>query len=147
MGAREKLNQLKDKFGSGIQRADLPSDSRLIRFTIFGQPASKSNRSKIITIDGHSSLVKSKEALAYEHDAVILLPFLGVFIYLLVRGGGMAERSMAQQQKAQAQFDSYVRETAGGGGSAAEIANAKELLDSGAITQAEFDQLKAKALS
>jgi ABC-type multidrug transport system fused ATPase/permease subunit len=78
---------------------------------------------------------------------VILLPFLGVFIYLLVRGGGMAERSMAQQQKAQAQFDSYVRETAGGSGSAAEIANAKELLDSGAITQAEFDQLKAKALS
>ena len=53
---------------------------------------------------------------------------------------------MAQQQKAQAQFDSYVRETAGGG-SAAEIAHAKELLDSGAITQAEFDQLKTKALS
>ena len=77
---------------------------------------------------------------------VILLPYLGVFVYLLVRGGGMAERSMAQQQRAQAQFDSYVRETAGGG-SAAEIAHAKELLDSGAISQGEFDQLKAKALS
>ena len=78
---------------------------------------------------------------------VILLPYLGVFVYLLVRGGGMAERAMEQQKAAQAQFDSYVRETAGGGGSAAEIAHAKELLDSGAISQAEFDQLKAKALS
>jgi hypothetical protein len=77
---------------------------------------------------------------------VIFLPYLGVFVYLLVRGGGMAERAMAQQQRAQAQFDSYVRDTAGGG-SAAEIAHAKELLDSGAISQAEFDQLKAKALS
>ena len=78
---------------------------------------------------------------------VIFLPYLGVFVYLLARGGGMAERSMAQQRAAQAQFDSYVRETAGTGGSAAEIAHAKELLDSGAISQAEFDQLKAKALS
>jgi len=78
---------------------------------------------------------------------VIIAPYLGVFIYLLVRGGGMAERSMAQQQAAQAQFDSYVRQTAGSGGSAAEIAHAKELLDSGAITQEEFEALKAKALS
>ena len=78
---------------------------------------------------------------------VIIAPFLGVFIYLLVRGGGMAERSMAQQQAAQAQFDSYVRQTAGSGGSAAEIAHAKELLDSGAITQEEYEALKAKALS
>ena len=78
---------------------------------------------------------------------VIIAPYLGVFIYLLVRGGGMAERSMAQQQAAQAQFDSYVRQTAGSGGSAAEIAHAKELLDSGAITQEEYEALKAKALS
>ncbi len=78
---------------------------------------------------------------------VIILPFLGVFVYLLARGGGMAERSLAQQQAAQAQFDSYVRQTAGGGGSAAEIANAKELLDAGTITQQEYDALKAKALS
>ena len=78
---------------------------------------------------------------------LIIAPYLGVFIYLLVRGGGMAERSMAQQQAAQAQFDSYVRQTAGGGGSAGEIAHAKELLDAGTISQAEFDALKAKALS
>lgn len=46
----------------------------MIRLTILGQPASKSNRSKIITIAGHSSLVKSKEALAYEHDALRQIP-------------------------------------------------------------------------
>lgn len=80
---------------------------------------------------------------------LIIAPYLGVFIYLLVRGGGMAERSMAQQQAAQAQFESYVRETAGGGGggAAAEIAHAKKLLDDGTLSQAEFDALKAKALS
>ncbi len=78
---------------------------------------------------------------------VIVLPYLGVFVYLLARGSGMAERSIAQQQAAQAQFDSYVRETAGSGGSAAEIAHAKQLLDDGAINQEEFDALKAKALS
>jgi hypothetical protein len=78
---------------------------------------------------------------------VIVAPFLGVFIYLLVRGGGMADRSMAQQQAAQAQFDSYVRDTAGSGGAAGEIAHAKQLLDDGAISQAEYDALKAKALS
>ncbi len=78
---------------------------------------------------------------------VIIAPFLGVFVYLLARGGGMAERSMAQQQAAQAQFDSYVRETAASSGSAGEIAHAKKLLDEGTLTQAEFDALKAKALS
>ena len=76
---------------------------------------------------------------------VILLPFLGVFVYLIARGGGMAERNMAQQRAAKAEFDSYVRETAGGG-AAAEIAHAMELHDSGAITDEEFAQLKAKAL-
>ena len=77
---------------------------------------------------------------------VIILPFLGIFIYYIVNGQGMAERTLASAQASQAQFDDYVRETAGGG-SAAEIAKAKELLDSGAISQAEFDALKAKALS
>ena len=78
---------------------------------------------------------------------VIFLPYLGVFVYLLVRGQGMAERSIAAQQAAQAQFDSYVRETAGSGSAAAEISHAKQLLDDGAINQAEFEALKAKALA
>jgi len=79
---------------------------------------------------------------------VIIAPFLGVFIYLLVRGGGMAQRSMKQQAAAQAQFETYVRETAStSSGAAGEIAHAKQLLDDGTLSQAEFDALKAKALS
>jgi predicted PurR-regulated permease PerM len=78
---------------------------------------------------------------------LIFIPFLGVLVYLIVNGGGMTRRDIEQSQAAQAQMDSYIRQTAGGGGgSAAEIAKAKELLDSGAITQAEFDQIKQKAL-
>ncbi len=77
---------------------------------------------------------------------IIVLPFLGLFIYLIVRGQGMAERSAKEQIQAQQEFDQYVKETAGGGGSTAEIANAKKLLDEGAITQEEFDALKRKAL-
>ncbi len=77
---------------------------------------------------------------------VIVLPFLGVLIYLIAQHDGMRERSEKQAQKQQAAMDQYVKETAGSG-SATEIAKAKELLDSGAITQAEFDSIKAKALS
>ena len=77
---------------------------------------------------------------------VIILPFLGVFIYLIAESKGMAQRNIDRAQQAQSQFDSYVRQTAGGG-SATEIAKAKELLDSGAITQTEFDSIKAKALA
>ena len=76
---------------------------------------------------------------------VILVPFLGVLVYLIANGGGMAERSAKDVQDAQAQTDAYIKSVAGG--SADEIARAKELLDNGAITQAEFDQLKAKALA
>jgi uncharacterized membrane protein YcjF (UPF0283 family) len=76
---------------------------------------------------------------------VIVLPFLGVLIYLITEHEGMRERSTRQAEAQQAAFDQYVREAAGG--SAAEIAKAKELLDAGAITQAEFDAIKAKALS
>ena len=77
---------------------------------------------------------------------VIVLPFLGVFIYLIVNHDGMTERSMKQAQAAQAQMDDYVRTVASSGGPAAEIEKAKGLLDSGAITQSEFDAIKAKAL-
>ncbi len=77
---------------------------------------------------------------------ILFLPYLGILIYLIARGGGMAERQIASQKDAQSQFDSYVRETAGGGGAAAEIASAKALLDDGSITDEEFQALKAKAL-
>jgi hypothetical protein len=76
---------------------------------------------------------------------VVILPWLGVLIYLIAQHDGMRERSIKQAQAQQDTFDSYVRETAGG--SADEIAKAKDLLDAGTITQAEFDALKAKALS
>jgi hypothetical protein len=78
---------------------------------------------------------------------VIILPFLGVFIYLIAESKGMDERSLERAQASQQQFDAYVRETASSGGAAAEIDKAKQLLDSGAITQAEFDAIKAKALA
>jgi Short C-terminal domain/Phospholipase_D-nuclease N-terminal len=76
---------------------------------------------------------------------VIILPFLGVLVYLIAQHDGMRRRSEQQAQAQKQAFDDYVRDTAGG--SAGEISRAKELLDSGAITQEEFDKLKAKALS
>ena len=78
----------------------------------------------------------------------ILLPFLGVFVYLITQNDGMTQRNVERAQAQRAQFDSYGRDAAGsGGGAAAEIDRGKQLLDSGAITQAEFDSLKAKALA
>ena len=74
---------------------------------------------------------------------IIVIPFLGVLVYLIAQHDAMRERSVKQAQAQQAAFDSYVKETAGG--SAAEIAKAKELLDAGTINQAEFDAIKAKA--
>lgn len=79
---------------------------------------------------------------------VILLPWLGVLVYLLVRGKGMQERQLEQAKQMQAAQAEYIKSVAGSGSSAADqIASAKSLLDSGAITQAEFDALKAKALA
>jgi hypothetical protein len=78
---------------------------------------------------------------------VICLPFLGMLVYLIAEGKAMGERSMKQAQDAQAQMDTYVRSAAGSADPAAQITKAKELLDSGAITQAEYDGLKAKALA
>jgi ABC-type multidrug transport system fused ATPase/permease subunit len=77
---------------------------------------------------------------------VIILPFLGVFIYIIAENDGMTQRNIERAQAQRAQLDDYVRETAGGGATA-EIANAKALLDQGTITQAEFDALKQKALA
>ena len=77
---------------------------------------------------------------------IVILPWIGVLAYLIVNHDGMAERSEKQTQAAQAQFDQYVRQAAGKGGPASEIETAKKLLDSGTITQAEFDAIKAQAL-
>ena len=78
---------------------------------------------------------------------VILLPFLGVFVYIITQSQHMAERDMKHAANAQAQFDEHVRSVAGSGGAAAEIEKANALLASGAITQAEFDAIKQKALA
>ena len=76
---------------------------------------------------------------------LIVLPFLGVLIYLIANGSGMSRRQAESVRASQEQFDSYVKSVSGG--SASELAKAKELLDSGAINQAEYDQLKAKVLA
>jgi hypothetical protein len=80
---------------------------------------------------------------------LIVLPFLGALVYLIANHDGIAERRVKEAQVAQAQFDDYVRSVAtnGGDGAAAEIEKAKRLLDSGAITQGEFEALKAKAIA
>jgi Phospholipase_D-nuclease N-terminal/Short C-terminal domain len=78
---------------------------------------------------------------------MLFVPFVGVLAYVLVNSDGMAERNLERARAQQAQMDTYVRETAGSGGAAAEIDRAKQLLDSGTITQAEFDAIKAKALT
>ncbi len=78
---------------------------------------------------------------------VILVPFLGTFIYLIAEGKAMGERAAARAQSQKAQMDDYVRSVASSDSPTAEIAKGKELLESGAINQAEFDQLKAKALA
>ena len=78
---------------------------------------------------------------------VVVVPFLGVLIYLIANGQEMSQRDVEQSRAARAEFDDYVKSTAGSGGAAAEIDKAKQLLDSGAITQAEFDAIKAKAIA
>jgi hypothetical protein len=80
---------------------------------------------------------------------LVFLPFLAVFIYLLVRGKGMGERAAAQRQQAQQEFAGYVRNVAATSETTPteQIARAKELLDAGAIDQSEFERLKARALA
>lgn len=76
---------------------------------------------------------------------LIFVPFLTALVYLIARGRGMGERAQKQAQEVQDAQESYIRQVAGG--PAAEIAEAKRLLDSGAISQAEFESLKSKALA
>lgn len=78
---------------------------------------------------------------------VIILPFLGIFVYLISQGRGMGERAQQRAQSQKTQMDDYVRSVASTGSPTEEIAKGKELFDSGAISQAEFDQLKARALA
>jgi hypothetical protein len=77
---------------------------------------------------------------------VIAVPYLGVLVYLIAQHDGMAERNLEQMKAVKAQQDEYIKSVAGGASPADQIAQAKSLLDSGAISQAEFDALKAKAL-
>jgi Phospholipase_D-nuclease N-terminal/Short C-terminal domain len=80
---------------------------------------------------------------------IIVLPFLGAFVYLIAQHDGLAERRLKDVKDQQAIMDEHIRSVAGGGddGPASQIANAKSLLDSGAIDQTEFEQLKRKALA
>jgi len=78
---------------------------------------------------------------------VLLVPFLGVFAYLIANNEGMAQRNAQQVAAAQAEMDDYVRSAAGSSGAAGEIERAKALLENGTISQAEFDAIKAKALA
>ena len=78
---------------------------------------------------------------------LIFVPFLTALVYLIARGNGMAERSAKEARAVQRDTDAYIRNVAGSKSPTEEIAHAKELLDAGTITQAEYDQLKAKALS
>lgn len=78
---------------------------------------------------------------------IIVIPYFGVFIYLIIEHKGMTERAVKQQEAAKSEFDQYVQSVAAKDDPAQQIAKAKELLDNGTITQAEFDQMKQKALA
>jgi ABC-type multidrug transport system fused ATPase/permease subunit len=79
---------------------------------------------------------------------VIILPFLGIFIYLIARGGKMHERAAAQAVQQQKAFDSYVKKTAGAGTNSTEqLAQLADLRNQGAITDAEFEAQKEKILA
>jgi hypothetical protein len=78
---------------------------------------------------------------------LILAPFVGVLVYMIANNDEMTERNLAAARAKQAQFDEYVQTVASSGGAAAEIEKAKSLLDSGAISQAEYDAIKQKALA
>jgi len=78
---------------------------------------------------------------------LIILPIITVIVYVIVNGSGMAQRSAERARDIQSQQESYIKGVAGGKSPSEQVAQAKSLLDSGAITQAEYDSMKAKALS
>ena len=104
-----------------------------------------------ILITVFADIFRRKDASGFTKAAwiifVIVLPYVGVLIYLIANHDGMADRNVKHMQAQQEQMDAYVKSVAGSGGAAAEIEKAKGLLDSGAITQAEFDSMKQKALA
>ncbi|TCJ93835.1 SHOCT domain-containing protein [Nocardia alba] len=77
---------------------------------------------------------------------LIFFPLITGLVYLIFRGSGMAERTLEAQKQARSEADAYIRQTAGTN-STTQIADGKKLLDAGAITEAEFQQIKAKALA
>jgi ABC-type multidrug transport system fused ATPase/permease subunit len=78
---------------------------------------------------------------------VIILPFLGILMYLIFRGGSMHERAAQAAQQQQEAMDQYIKQAAGTSGAADQLAKLADLKDKGVITQAEFDTQKAKLLS
>jgi hypothetical protein len=78
---------------------------------------------------------------------MVFLPFLGIFVYLITNSKGMAERNMREVQRARSDMDTYVKSVASSTDPATQIAQGKELLDSGAISQTEFEKLKSQALA
>ncbi len=78
---------------------------------------------------------------------VVLLPYLGVFVYLVAEHKGMTERAMQQAERSQSEMDKYVKSVASGGDPTEQIANAKKLLDEGTITTTEYEAIKTKALA
>ena len=78
---------------------------------------------------------------------IVIIPYFGVFVYLIAEHKGMNERAVKQSEAAQSQMDEYVRSVAGKSDPTAQISKAKTLLDQGTISQAEFDQIKQKALA
>jgi Phospholipase_D-nuclease N-terminal len=78
---------------------------------------------------------------------LIILPYFGVFIYLIAEHKGLQERTVASQKNSEAQFASYVQDVAGSSSPADQIASAKKLLDEGTINAGEYESIKQKALA
>jgi Phospholipase_D-nuclease N-terminal len=97
-----------------------------------------------------ADLFRREDASGWEKVAwivfVILLPYLGVFVYLIAEHKGMTERSIKQQEAAKSEMDTYVRSVARSDPTE-QIAKAEQLLKGGTISQAEFEQIKQKALA